>query len=145
MERVAAADPGQDQGEQDLLGGVRGGGDGVGREDGQRELLGKPLLHLLGRGDRPAEQDPLDQSNLRSHLLASPMTRPILERPTFYPSTASVQAVKTHREKPPAAPTCGGRPRDSLPRAARRAQPLRPTYSLELARLRRLLFLMRMR
>ena len=59
--------PGQHEGEQDLLGRICGGRDGVGGEDRERELLGEPLLQLLGRGDRPSQKKPLHRWT-RTHV-----------------------------------------------------------------------------
>ena len=55
--RLDAADRGD---EEDLLGGVRGRRDRVGGEDRQRDRLRDALVLLLGRGERPADEQPLD-------------------------------------------------------------------------------------
>ena len=51
--------------QDDLLGGVGGGGDRVAGEDRQRDLLGDALVVLVGRGDRLADEDPLDDRHTR--------------------------------------------------------------------------------
>ena len=49
------------QDEEDLLGRVGGGGDGVGGEDRQGDDLDEALVVLLGRGDRRPDEDPLQR------------------------------------------------------------------------------------
>ena len=50
--------------EEDLLGRVRGRGDGVGREDRERDGLRDPLVFHLRRGQRPADEYALDECHV---------------------------------------------------------------------------------
>ena len=47
----------QKQHDQDLVSGVGGGRDGVGRKDRECDQLAQPLVFLLLRGDRLADED----------------------------------------------------------------------------------------
>ena len=58
----SASMPGpRDEDVEDLLGGVGGGGDGVGGEDGQRDDLEEPPVLLLGARQRAADEQALEQ------------------------------------------------------------------------------------
>ena len=63
--------------EEDLLGGVGGGRDGVGGEGRERDRLRDPLVLHLGRGQGTADQDPLDERHaaLPPGALARPVRR----------------------------------------------------------------------
>ena len=55
------------QHEHDLVGRVRRRRDGVGGEDRQGDALAQPLVPLLGRGDRPPDEDPLGERHHDRH------------------------------------------------------------------------------
>ena len=55
---------GQDQDQQNFLGGIGYGGNGVGRKDGQRDGLGQPFVRGMGCFDgRPDEQTLQEHGN----------------------------------------------------------------------------------
>ncbi len=80
-ERVEAereARPADRDDEEDLLGGVRGRRDGVGREHRERDRLRDALVLHLGRGQRPTDQDPLHERHAAVALHAlRPRHRPV--------------------------------------------------------------------
>ena len=126
-EKLAATSPGQHQSEQDLLGGVRGGRDGVDAKTGSANFLesrscissavaiGRPSMIRFMSGlrahDPPSSVSPVRKTN----------------RPNSSPSPAAFQGPKCtitsaplrRNRQPPAAPKCGGRQRDLLRRPRR--------------------------
>ena len=130
------------QSQQDLLGRVRRGRDGIRREDRQRELLGQPLLRLLSRRHRTAEQDAL-HGRTRTQLLPPAKMRMDPLSPSG-PSTSrllranTVAAKQEQTCRPPHRSAAGGK--NNLLRLRRRSD--RPAKPRELLS-RYALFLMR--
>ena len=83
--------------EEDLLGRVRGRRDGVGREDRERDRLRDPLVLLLGRGERPADQDPLDERHAAFCLPGPTWSSDQLPSAHAMPDPRGRAAVGDHR------------------------------------------------
>ena len=58
--------------EENLFGGVRRRGDGVGGEDGQRQRLGEPLVLLLVRREGPPDEESLEHARHSTCTLRAP-------------------------------------------------------------------------